>query len=166
MQIPGRVLLIALVFYTLTYALGCGSHNCGASLGSPRTGPGGTTVAISGVSSGASVPCDGLSGGETCSFNTGFTVSQLSEPVNAELAVEICTDADGNSFASENQGQSPVFIQPDQLPLMPGATGGSLQGTLGPPVSPSVRFALQVDLVDSNGQKVAASQPVVNLAPE
>jgi hypothetical protein len=50
--------------------------------------------------------------------------------------------------------------------LMPGVTGGSLQGTLGPPVSSSVRFALQVDLVDSNFNTVAASDKVVNLAPE
>ncbi len=145
---------------------GCGSHSCGGSLSSQTNGPAGSTVLLSGISNGASVPCNGLSGGQTCSFNTGFTVSQLSEPVNAELAVEICTDADGASFGSENSGQSPVFIQPDQVPLMAGAMGGSLQGILGPPVSDRVRFALQVDLVGSNGQKVAVSQPVVNLTPE
>jgi hypothetical protein len=97
---------------------------------------------------------------------TDFTVTNLTQPATAELAVEICSDADGGSFSSENPGQSPVFLQPDQLPLASGDSGGSLQGTLGSPVSNRVRFALQVDLLDSTGRTIAASDRVVNLAPE
>jgi hypothetical protein len=145
--------------------LGC-LHPCGSSLANPKTGPGGLTVALSGISSGSSMPCGGLSSGETCSLTTGFTVSQLTQPATAELALEVCTDADGGSFFDENPGQSPVFIQPGQVSLGPGSTGGDLQGFLGPPVSKKVRFALQVDLLNSTGQTIAASDPVVNLAPE
>jgi hypothetical protein len=146
--------------------VGCGGSSCGSSLASPLNGPGGLTVALSGIGNSSSVPCSGLSSGETCTFTAGFTVSQLTQPVTAELAVEICTDADGGSFSSENPGQSPVFIQPDQAPLAPGNTGGSLQGTLGPPVSSSVRFSLQVNLLNSGGQTIAVSDKAVNLSPE
>ena len=166
MQTGARVLLGLSAACLVSCMLGCGSHSCGGSLSSPLTGPGGVTVALTGISNGASIPCSGLSSGETCDFTAGFSVSQLGQPASAELAVEICTDADGSSFSSENPGQSPVFIQPGRAPLMPGDMGGSLAGVLGPPVSNRVRFALQVDLVDSNGQKVAVSQPIVNLAPE
>lgn len=180
-RIPTRQSLIGvqnlhaavLTFFAIclsTFWAGCGgggsSQSCGGSLAAPLTGPGGLTVALSGISNGSQIPCAGLSGGGTCSFTADFSVSQLTQPVTAELAVQICTDADGNSFASENPGQSPVFIQPDQIPLTSGSTGGSLDGTLGPPVSSQVRFALQVDLLNSSGQTIASSQPVINLAPE
>ena len=155
------------IFLTACLA-GCGGSSpaCGSSLSSPLSGPGGLTVALAGISNGSPVSCSGLSSGETCDFNANFTVSQLAETVTAQLAVEICTDADGNSFHSENPGQSPIFIQPVQVTLTPGNTGGSLQGTLGPPVSSSVRFALQVDLLNSGGQTIAVSDKVVNLSPE
>lgn len=166
----GALLLIVLALCLSALLTGCGgggsSQPCGGSLPAPLTGPGGLTVALSGISNGSQISCAGLSGGSTCSFTADFSVSQLAQPVTAQLAVQICTDADGSSFASKNPGQSPVFIQPDQVPLALGGTGGSLDGTLGPPVSSQVRFALQVDLLNSSGQTVASSQPVINLAPE
>ena len=165
--VSSKSLLGALIgFCLLTCLVGCGGSSCGSHLSAPQTGLGSLTVALSGISNGASIPCSGLSSGNTCNFTSAFAVLQLSEPVTAQLAVEICEDADGGSFASANPGQSPVFIQPDQVPLAPGDTSGSLRGTLGPPVSNRVRFALQVQLVDSSGHRIAASDRVVNLAPE
>jgi len=164
-----KALLAILAMCLSAFLTGCGggsSRSCGGSLAAPLTGPGGLTVALSGISNGSQIPCAGLSGGSTCSFTANLSVSQLTQPVTAQLAVQVCTDADGNSFASENPGQSPVFIQPGQIPLMSGSTGGSLDGTLGPPVSSQVRFALQVGLLNSSGQTIASSQPVINLAPE
>jgi hypothetical protein len=163
---PYREALVILVISLTAGLAGCSGHSCGSSLASPLTGPGGLTVSLSGVSNGSSVPCAGLSSGNTCSFTADFAVSQLDQPATAQLVVELCTDADGSSFSSENPGQSPVFIQPDQLQLASGSTSGSLQGTLGPPVSNQVRFALQVDLLNSNGQIIAASDRVTDLAPE
>jgi hypothetical protein len=161
-----RELLGVLTICLVVCSVGCGGSSCGSHLASPLTGSGGLTVALSGISNGSSVPCSGLSGGETCNFTADFSVAQLTQPVAGQLAVEVCTDADGGSFSSENPGQSPVFIQPGQVSLTPGTTGGSLQGTLGPPVGNKVRFALQVSFLDSSGQTVAVSDKVVNLAPE
>lgn len=168
MGIQTKELLGVLAICLMACLVGCGGSSpaCGSSLASPLTGPGGLTVALSGIGDGSAIPCSGLASGQTCNFTAGFTVSQLTQTANAQLAVEICTDADGGSFSSENPGQSPVFIQPGQVPLTPGSTGGSLQGTLGPPVSSSVRFALQVDLLNSGGQTIAVSDKVVNLSPE
>jgi hypothetical protein len=158
--------VLALSLLASILSSGCGGSPCGSHLASPLTGSGGLTVELAGISNGSSDPCSGLASGSTCNFTAAFTVSHLTEPVTAQLAVEICTDASGNSFSSENPGQSPVFIQADQVPLAPDDTGGSLQGTLGPPVSSRVRFALQVDLIDSEGRTVAASERVVGLAPK
>ncbi len=146
--------------------VGCGGSTCGSHLASPLTGAGGLSVAVSGISNGGAVPCSGLSGGSTCAMTVNFNVSQLTQAATAQLMIEICTDADGNSFSSENAGQSPVFTQPGSIALVPKSTGGSLQGTLGPPVSSRVRFAIQVVLSDSNGQMIAASERIENLSPQ
>jgi hypothetical protein len=156
------VLLICLA----AFLAGCGDSSCGSHLVSPMTGAGGLSVAVSGISTGGSVPCSGLSGGSTCAITVNFNISQLTQAATAQLVIEICTDADGNSFASENPGQSPVFTQPGSIALAPNSTGGSLQGTLGPPVSGSVRFAVQIVLLDSNGQMIAASERIEKLSPQ
>jgi hypothetical protein len=135
-------------------------------LASPLTGAGGLSVAVSGISNGAAIPCSGLSGGTTCGIAVNFTVSQLTQPATAQLVIEICTDADGNSFSSKNPGQSPVFTQPGSVALAANSTAGTLQGVLGPPVSIRVRFAIQVVLSDSNGRMIAASERIENLSPQ
>lgn len=146
--------------------VGCGGSSCGSHLAPPKTGPNGLTVAVSGISNGGAVPCSGLSGGSTCGITVNFNVSQLTQAATAQLMIEICNDADGNSFSSGNPGQSPVFTQPGSIALAPNNTGGSLQGTLGPPVSNRVRFALQVVLSDSTGQMIAASERIESLSPQ
>ena len=168
MRIPTKELLGVLAICLTACMAGCGGSSpaCGSSLSAQQSGPGGLTVALSGIGNGSAVPCFGLASGSTCDFTANFTVSNLTETANAQLAVEICTDADGKSFASENPGQFPVFIQPGQIGLTPGSTGGALSGVLGPPVSSSVRFALQVNLLNSGGQTIAVSDKVVNLSPE
>src|SRR5208283_4628952 len=107
MRIQVRELLRVTTICLMACMVGCGGSSpaCGSSLASPLTGAGGLTVALSGISNGSSVPCAGLASGETCNFTSDFTVSQLAQPAKAELAVEICTDADGKSFSSENPGR-------------------------------------------------------------
>ena len=169
MRIPTKELLGVVTIGLTMCVVGCGGSSpaCGNSLATPLVGPGGLTVALSGVGNGSAVPCSGLVQRQTCNFTADFTVSNLTQPATAQLAVEICTDADGELLRQrEPWSSSGLDPEPDQVALTPGNTGGALKGALGPPVSSSVRFALQVNLLNSGGQTIAVSDKVVNLSPE
>src|SRR5208337_5557864 len=79
MRIQTNDLLEVVTIGLMMCAVGCGGSTCGNSLATPLVGPGGLTVALSGIGNGSAVPCSGLSSGETCNFTAGFTVSQLTQ---------------------------------------------------------------------------------------
>lgn len=128
---------------------------------SKMDGANGEHVAVTGLSSGATVPCSKVSG-DVWSFNVPFE-AKSSGVVTAQLLVEVENDTAGQSVWGSNRGP---YVQSGSTSLGSGVTGGVLGGRIGPPVSDSVRFGVAIRIVDSSGAVVAVSERVPGLHPK
>src|SRR5713101_9465099 len=93
-------------------------EHCDKDLPEPQTGPNGERVALSQLTDGSTVPCDGLQSGNTCSFSVNFTVAGLGAPVTARLLIAITKNAAGGDFCAD------PFSQGAGIPVTPIQGGG------------------------------------------
>jgi hypothetical protein len=152
-----RAFFLLLVLIPLVM-VACGD-GCDKDLPEPQNGPNGEQVALSQLTDGSTIPCNGLQSGNSCFFTVNFTVVGLGTPVTARLLVAITKTDKGEDFCGD------PFPQGTGILVTPTQGGGQLTGQLGPPVSSAVRFDLAIELLDSTGRRIAVSAPVRNLQP-
>ncbi len=166
-EIMGHTVRIShlVVAVALLFVVGCpGDHRCEDDLPKPTIGPNGERIVFSQLTSNNAVPCPGLERRIDCIFRVDIRAEGLREPATAQLSVQIVKGANGDEVCREDEPA--VFLQGSRADLTPNQPVGQLTGTLGPPVTDSVRFNLAIELRDATGRLIAASEPLLNLRPQ
>jgi hypothetical protein len=154
--VPGFAFLSVLLL-----AAGCESGGGDSGAAGPTTGPQGQSVTVVGLQEGAMMACRPVQP-DVWAFSVSFAVSRIDRPCTAQLLVEVDKDANGQEVWGSNRGP---YVQAGARKVAPASAGGLLDGRIGPPVSPDVRFSVSVRLVDAQGVVIASSQTVAGLRP-
>lgn len=157
-RVAWKQYVVFLAFSLIAAACGSEGDDCDIELPAPFNGQNGEQVSLS-LTDGESITCTGIETGGMCNFSVNFVVTGLQGLTTARLLVELIKTDDGDDFCDD------PFPQGSGVAVSPGQGGGQLAGVLGPPVSRRVRFNLAVELLDSQGSRIAVSQQVRNLRP-